>query len=220
MWRADFRRRNGLLAWVPDTCSLPMLQCSTWTSMASPWAQRSILIPVESIKISASARLNPDFGQLDRLELIVHGEIVKTATAKAAEERLELNYEFAAKESCWLAVRAYGKRQAVAHTAPVYVFVDGSRRFWKTKRVPVLVHKYKNLVHELIDSTPLLAEDNEQWEHRRFVGTEMAPTVAGIEAKGRGSVVQVRCDAERSNQTRPMIAEKGDGKTNVIRQQQ
>jgi len=120
--------------------------------------------PGENIILSADARLNPDFDKLDRMELVVQGEVVKIANSQDGEDTLTLHHEFPAKESSWLAIRVYGKDYAVAHTAPVYIYVDGDKNFSSRSKIPSLVKKYKNHVKDLVATEPILAEDNEQWD--------------------------------------------------------
>jgi hypothetical protein len=95
------------------------------------------------IRVEASARQNPDYGALDRLELVVHGDVVETAAATPGAETLELTYELQPGASLWLAVRAYGKEAGMAHSAPVYLIVDDQQRFGKLDAIPELVDRYK-----------------------------------------------------------------------------
>jgi hypothetical protein len=94
------------------------------------------------LEIVAEADLNPDIDTLDRLELIVHGEVVASEPANG-RSRIELRTRRPADRSQWLAVRAWGARQertnmTVAHSAPVYVVVDG-QPFWKADAVAGIV---------------------------------------------------------------------------------
>lgn len=82
------------------------------------------LKPGDDIVISAAVASNPDGERLDRLELVVHGEVVATASDVSKDNTLSLEYSLPADSGLWLAVRAYGVEQAKAHSAPVYVVVD------------------------------------------------------------------------------------------------
>jgi hypothetical protein len=70
---------------------------------------------------------------MERIELIVNGEIIASAAAEGAR-RASLSYDAVAEESCWIALRALGpSHEAVldadglfAHTSPIYVTVDGA----------------------------------------------------------------------------------------------
>ena len=107
------------------------------------------LKPGQTVTIKAVARQNPDSGPLDRLELVVHGEVIKTAQAKPGAETVELVHEVQPQTSLWLAVRAYGTEMGVAHSAPVYVVVDSHKRCWKKEAIPELVARYKNALEAL-----------------------------------------------------------------------
>ncbi len=82
------------------------------------------LYPGDDIVISASVSSNPDAERLDRLEIIVHGEFVAVADDVSRDNSFTLEHSSVADGGMWIAARAYGKQQAVAHTAPVYVVVD------------------------------------------------------------------------------------------------
>ena len=78
------------------------------------------------LTVVAGASLNPDIENLDRLELVVHGEVVAATANVGADNSLSLDHTIAVDRGLWLAVRTYGTDQAVAHSAPVYVSVgDG-----------------------------------------------------------------------------------------------
>jgi hypothetical protein len=81
--------------------------------------------PGDEIVVEASVSLNPDIEMLDRLELVVHGEVVAVADDVTADNSLSLSWASRAEEGLWLAVRARGVEQAVAHSAPVYLTVGG-----------------------------------------------------------------------------------------------
>lgn len=115
------------------------------------------------LQVTASAAVNPGFDQLDRLELVVHGEVVAAVTSRGGSENLHLEHTLFPEQSCWLAVRAFGKDAARAHSAPVYVLVDGNKAFWKYAEVPQLVKRYRSKVEELLSGNILPHEDLENW---------------------------------------------------------
>ena len=118
----------------------------------------------ETVTITARARVNPDMDSLDRVELVIHGDIVATAESEEGSESLTLNHSLTADGSCWVALRAYGKNGALAHSAPVYVSVDGVEEFWNTAAVPALVEKYRNRIKTLLDALPDAYDDLERWD--------------------------------------------------------
>ncbi len=114
------------------------------------------------LHISASARLNPDVDQLDRIELVVEGAVVRTVQA-FGQDHVDLATTLKADHSMWVAVRAFGSRQSetnmtAAHTAPIYVIVDG-RPFWNTPQVPALVREQEEVLSGLLN-TPLRPEED------------------------------------------------------------
>lgn len=133
----------------------------------------------ETVLVRAVARQNPDLGALDRLELVVHGDVVETVVSEAGAESLELGFELKPDASAWLAVRAYGKgRRGLAHSAPVYLIVDGEQRFWKVEAVPELVARIRRVLERIptqeIDWSMQHEKDsvsrellNLQWEYQK-----------------------------------------------------
>lgn len=105
------------------------------------------LAPGASLKIKARARLNPDLDQLDRIELIEQGQVVKEIAAKEGSQDLSLECEIQASHGTWFVLQARGKRggtgaRTVAVTAPIYVHVD-NQGFWKKEAVPAIVSLLK-----------------------------------------------------------------------------
>ncbi len=118
----------------------------------------------ETLNITAEARLNPDLDSLDRVELVIHGQVVAAEASEEGAESLTLKHNLKAEKSCWVAVRAYGKNGALAHSAPVYVSVDGVEEFWNTPAVPALVKKYRGRIETLLATAPQAHDDLERWE--------------------------------------------------------
>jgi hypothetical protein len=124
------------------------------------------------LQISASAQLNPDIDTLGRLDLIVEGDVA--ATERGAGERVALKKDLVADHSMWIAVRAAGAREvppqgpvdtmgAVAHSAPIYVIVDGQPS-WKTASVPELVRTEHQILQDLLTAPVDPMGDLEAWE--------------------------------------------------------
>lgn len=113
----------------------------------------------ETISIAATASVNPDIDHLEKLELIVHGEVVKSVIATAGAETLQMNYKLSPKDSQWFALRTYGSHKALAHTAPVYLYVDGNKRFWNPAVVKAVAKKYIKMLQEFKQFTPNLDDE-------------------------------------------------------------
>ena len=118
----------------------------------------------ETVTMTARARVNPDIDRLDRVELVIHGKVAATVVSEEGSENLTLNHSLTANESCWIALRAYGKNGGLAHSAPVYVSVDGVKEFWNTAAVPALVKKYRGRIETLLEAVPEAHDDLERWE--------------------------------------------------------
>lgn len=131
----------------------------------------------ESLEIVADASLNPDIDRLNRLELVVHGEVVATATQASGDgDRLRLATQIEADESLWVAVRAFGDRDGerdmtVAHSAPVFVVVE-DEPWWKLEVVPELVARHRAKLQELLTEPIRPAGDLEYWETTRLLEEE------------------------------------------------
>ena len=119
------------------------------------------------LDISAQAQMNPDVDKLDCLELVVLGDVTATEAAHG-KEQVTLDTHLTADHSMWIAVRAYGSRQeewntTAAHSAPVYVIVDGEPT-WKREQVPLLVDRERKALQEILTSPLVPSEDLEAFE--------------------------------------------------------
>ncbi len=151
------------------------------------------------LDLAATAQLNPDVDNLGRLEVVAHGDVVATEQANG-QDRVQLRKELIADRSMWIAVRAYGAREpaaqgqaqvlaAVAHSAPIYVVVDG-QPFWNARTVPQRVTEQRQHLQDLLaaqvdpmgdleawETVDVLAR---QWERQR---NQLRPRVAEAELK-------------------------------------
>jgi len=124
-----------------------------------------------SVRIAADARLNPDFGPLERLELVVSGDVVQTAAGGG--DRIELKKDLTIDRGVWIAARAYGpgsepRNLRVAHTAPVFVTVDDTG-FVKTEALAELVARQRKLLAEMASSRVDPMGDLEPWETKELL---------------------------------------------------
>jgi hypothetical protein len=122
------------------------------------------------LDIVAAAKLNPDVDSLDRLELVVLGDVDESKPANG-RDRVELRKSITAEHSMWIAVRALGGRQAsnnmtIAHTAPIYVIVDDEPA-WKRDAVPEIVGELRaQLAKMRVEPYESPITGNESWENR------------------------------------------------------
>ena len=120
-----------------------------------------------TLDISAEAILNPDVDTLDRIELVVLGDVTATETARS-QDRVQMKTTLTADHSMWIAVRAYGARKearntTVAHSAPIYVVVD-DKPFWKLSAVPDLIRHQLETLNDILNGPLIPDEDLEEFE--------------------------------------------------------
>ena len=115
------------------------------------------------LNVEATARINPDIDELDRLELVAHGDVVASVSMSDSEGTLTLRHQLTASAGAWLAVRAYGKAQAIAHSSPVYVEVDGPGS-WSGERAPALIEAMRARLSRLVETPIVLVHELEFWE--------------------------------------------------------
>ncbi|OFW27066.1 MAG: hypothetical protein A3H97_21280 [Acidobacteria bacterium RIFCSPLOWO2_02_FULL_65_29] len=144
------------------------------------------------LDIAASTQLNPDVDKLNRLELVILGDVAATVPADG-KDRLTFRQELKAERSMWIAVRALGERQdprnmIIAHSAPIYVVVDGEPS-WKASAVSELVAYQRAQLQDLLTAPLEPLDDLEVWETRDLLlsGWEkqrslLQPTVDGANA--------------------------------------
>jgi hypothetical protein len=128
-WLAGFRRGRVYVT------NGPLLEL---TVNRQPMGAEVKVAAGSTVKIEATAKLNPDVDTLDRIELVVLGDVVKQESA-GGKDTVTLSTTVTADRSLWLAVRAYGKTQeqqftTIAHSAPVYVVVGGAPRRGRPRR--------------------------------------------------------------------------------------
>ena len=122
----------------------------------------------DSVQINASARVNPDIDEIKAIELIVQGEVVATSSKKG-KNGIELQHKLQAKTSTWFVLRSMGKNGTVAHTAPVYVLVDGEARFWKRDAVEEISGNYIKALELLRKSRPEMYDDFELFNTEKLI---------------------------------------------------
>lgn len=107
-----------------------------------------------AVDVRADAAVNPDFDALATLELVHQGTVIAAGTTT-------LEHRFTPPHSGWIALRATGHGGTVAHTAPVFLQVAGSRGFHDRETAPELARHYHRLLQGLRDSSPDL---DHEWE--------------------------------------------------------
>jgi hypothetical protein len=87
--------------------------------------------PGSEVVVKGEAR---SYVSIERLELVVNGDVVALGEVKEDGKRALLSHSFRTDASCWIALRALGPAgphvlggELFAHTSPVYVTVAGAR---------------------------------------------------------------------------------------------
>jgi hypothetical protein len=159
-WLDGFRRGH---AYVTNGPSLE------FTVNGRPMGEELRVAKGTRLDIAASARLNPDVDTLDRIEIVTLGDVRAQEAAKGSDA-VRLTTTITADHSMWIAARAYGSHQesqftTIAHSAPVYVVVDGEPT-WKREAVEDLVKIQRQHLNDLL-TVPINAEgDLEAFETR------------------------------------------------------
>lgn len=117
--------------------------------------------PGATVTVHATAAQSPDLGPIERLELVVHGQVVATADG-GPDGSAELEHPLTVERGCWVATRATGGRGTFAHTAPVYLPIDGGT--WHAGVAEAIVGRLKARMAELLASEPDPREDLEPWD--------------------------------------------------------
>ena len=118
----------------------------------------------DRLPVQAIAHLNPDLEALHRIELVVNGTVVKTIDAQGKQDA-ELNTTLDVDGGFWVAVRAYGQKETVAHSAPVFVVTD-ERGFRNDELAPEIIGRMKSRIAEFETLEVVIEEELETWEVR------------------------------------------------------
>ncbi|HEY6123181.1 MAG TPA: CehA/McbA family metallohydrolase [Steroidobacteraceae bacterium] len=127
------------------------------------------------LDITAATQLNPDVDALDRLELIVLGEVAASAPAKGADNA-GIRHQLVADRSMWIAVRSYGGRQhpdnmTIAHSTPIYVVVDDEPT-WNRAALPTIVSELRQQLQRIMVERIEPQTGPEPWETRTVLAEE------------------------------------------------
>jgi len=149
------------------------------------------LEPGDRIDVEAGAALNPDIERLARLELVVQGEVVASADDATADNTLALRHSLTAGSGTWIAVRASGAAQTVAHSAPVYVTTGGG--FEKASAVPEIARRMMAKLAEFDTVAADPAQELEAWSVGEPLGRMLVEQRAAIlERAGEARAVYAR----------------------------
>jgi hypothetical protein len=115
----------------------------------------------ETVRVQATADQSPDLGPIERLELVVHGEVVAGASGNS-DGSAQLDHALTVERGCWVAARASGVRGTFAHSAPIYLPIAGA--VWRAGLAETIVDRLRARMAELLVSDPEPSEDLEPWD--------------------------------------------------------
>jgi hypothetical protein len=102
-----------------------------------------------NLRVQARAWGNPKGMGPVKLEIVRHGEVIRTAqSSDPLRPEVQLDFTVDAGNGCWLAARARAGDGTSAHTTPVYVVREGLR-FWKFDGLDGLFEKRKASLAEI-----------------------------------------------------------------------
>ena len=105
----------------------------------------------EMLHVRAWAQNPPGIPPLEKLELVVLGDVFRSVEAEGDAGALELDFQISAERSLWIAARCYGRQEqlnyyswpqgSAAHTTPVYVRVGG-QPWWNLGELEDIVSRH------------------------------------------------------------------------------
>ncbi len=91
-----------------------------------------VLAEPGNVRVKALVRFNPDRDDVEKMELVANGQIIRTFRAADGASEIRSDFELPVGEAGWVALRASGTKlgllrpvSSLAHTAPVYLAVHG-----------------------------------------------------------------------------------------------
>lgn len=150
-----------------------------------------------SVPVVASVELNPDFGKVASIELIVCGTIVAELDPNQGPE---YRFSLPLSESGWIALRVSGTNSTAAHTAPIYVYA-GDGRSWCKNSVGELTGKMLSRLSDLDGRAPDIFEELEYWDSAKLpdLHKRLRPQIDARISDARQ--IYLRLQRESSNQT-------------------
>ena len=119
--------------------------------------------PGAEVTVRARVRLNPDLGPIDRVELVMSGDVVAEGAMLRAGEESELEARVTVERGGWIALRATGTERTFAHSAPVYLPVGGVT--WKDEAVPGILTRLRGALSDLLSTdADAWSEELEPWD--------------------------------------------------------
>lgn len=124
--------------------------------------------------VEGRVRFDPTRDAVERLELILNGTSLLSFPRKGVSPEISFQFHHEARESCWIAVRASGRKldeppeparsfirpTSMAHSAPIFVTLEGTLPFSAHPKTKALARGW---LGRLEDLEKHLAEDQIQY---------------------------------------------------------
>lgn len=135
------------------------------------------------VSVVASAKLNPDLGELTSIELVSCGKVVAQLDPGQGPD---YRFTLPLRESGWIALRLGGTNSTAAHTAPIYVDA-GDGRTWCKDTVGELADLMLARLSELEKRVPDVFDELEYWDSSQLPETHrrLAPQISARAGEAR-----------------------------------
>ena len=90
--------------------------------------------------LKAKAISHPSIGTIQRIAIYNNDGLVAEKINNKKKDSIEINLDHIVAKRQWIAAVVYCDNEAVAHTSPIYLIVDG-RPTWDVKKGPDVIHK-------------------------------------------------------------------------------
>jgi hypothetical protein len=122
---------------------------------------RVILKEARAVEVRASVKFDPSRDVVDRLEVIVNGDLYASVPRKGRSDEISVRLSIDVRQSSWVAVRASGAKQdeppavlrslytSAAHSAATYITVERTAPISAQPRAKVLARHWLALLDDL-----------------------------------------------------------------------
>jgi hypothetical protein len=98
--------------------------------------------------LKAKAISHPSIGNIQRIAIYNNDGLVVEKLNNKKKDSIEINLDYVVNKSQWIAAVVYCDNEAVAHTSPIYVVVDGQPT-WDVKKGPDVIHKQMEAMEKI-----------------------------------------------------------------------
>jgi formylglycine-generating enzyme required for sulfatase activity len=154
----------------------------------------------QEISIRLKANSQQEIGLLSKIAIYNNDGLVAELTNEELKDELILNKKLKLTKSQWLVATAHCNNNAVAHTSPIYVVVDGEPT-WSVEKAPAIIAKQMQLIDnvqaEATDSGILARLANARTFYRAMLKKMNASEIDYRKAKTTDIMVNKSAKIER-----------------------